>query len=205
MKKRFLFFLCAVEILCACSIKKHTVTNTEQNTSDFRLQTSLQTKVLLDSVLQSVDFKADSVTILVTPSLPVSNVEAGSYYPSELVREDRGRTAAALKSQSEFPCSEQVLTRAAPVLSGSPSIRITAHNPQVKAEKQKRNLVVTQQVEQDSAANSVQANSHADVSKDSIGVASPMNGTIVTVIVLLAVLIIAAIVLLLFLRKYKII
>lgn len=181
MIKKFLFFVCAVEILCACSIKKHTVTNTEQNTSDFRLQTSLQTKVLLDSVLQSVDFKADSVTILVTPSLPVSNVEAGSEQTANLTE------------------------RAAPVLSGSPSIRITAHNPHVKAEKQKRNLVVTQQVEQDSAANSVQANSHADVSKDSIGVASPMNGTIVTVIVLLAVLLIAAIVLLLFLRKYKII
>lgn len=180
MIKKFLFFVCAVEILCACSIKKHTVTNTEQNTSDFRLQTSLQTKVLLDSVLQSVDFKADSIVFRFDN-------------PSNDNCEDRGRTAAAPNSQSEFPCSKPVLTS------------ITAHNPQVKAEKQKRNLVVTQLVEQDSAANSVQANSHADVSKDSIGVASPMNGTIVTVIVLLAVLIIAAIVLLLFLRKYKII
>ena len=177
--KSFLFLLCAIVAFGACSTKRHTVTNTEQNTSDLRLQTSLQTKVLLDSVLQSVDFKADSVTILVTPS--AQSVEAGSEQTANLTE------------------------RAAPVLSGSPSIRITAHNPQVKAEKQKRNLVVTQQVEQDSAANSVQANSHADNSKEVVGVARPMNGTIVTVIVLLAVLLIAAIVLLLFLRKYKII
>ena len=180
MKKRFLFFACACLLLCACSIKKHTVTNTEQNTSDFRLQTSLQTKVLIDSVLQSVDFSADSVIILVTPSA-TSVVEADSMQPSDY----SAHTAFSLNSP--------------------PSIRITAHNPHLKSEKQKTNLVVTQQTEQDSVATKTNANSHADVSKDTIGVAKPMNGTIVAVIGILAVLIIATIVILLVLRKYKII
>lgn len=86
-----------------------------------------------------------------------------------------------------------------------PVLRITAHRPQVSITRQENNLVIAQQVERDSAASSVLANSHADVSDDKVGVASPMNGTVVIVIVLLAVLLIAAVFLWLFLRKYKII
>ena len=87
----------------------------------------------------------------------------------------------------------------------APGIKITAHQPRVRSTKQANNRVFAQKVEQDSATSSVLANSHADTSKDVVGVATPMNGTIVTVIVLLAVLLIAATALWLFLRKYRII
>lgn len=163
-----------------CAVKRHSVINTEQHTDNFRLQNTLQTKVLLDSMLQSVDFSADSVIILVTPSAP-SVVEADSMQPADY------------SAQTSFS------------LNSPPSIRITAHNPQIKKQKQKNTLVLTQQVEQDSVASKTSANSHADVSNDTVGVAQPMNGTIVAVIVLLAILLIATIVLLLFLRKYKVI
>lgn len=172
--------LCAGIAFIGCAVKRHSVINTEQNTSDFRLQTSLQTKVLLDSVLQSVNFCADSVIILVTPSAP-SVVKADSMQPSDY------------SAQTSFS------------LNSPPSIRITAHNPQIKKQKQKNTLVLTQQVEQDSVASKTTANSHADNSKEVVGVARPMNGTVVAVIVLLAVLLIATIILLLFLRKYKVI
>ena len=171
--------LCALFLAPSCHTQRHSVIDTEQHTETLRLQQSLQSQVILDSMLQSLSMCADSVIILVTPSAPVA--EAGSKQPS---------------NQSE---------QASLALTGSPSIRITAHNPQVKTERQSRHLVVAQQVEQDSAACSVQADIHADNSKEIVGVARPMNGTVVIVIVLSAVLLIAAIFLWLFLRKYKII
>lgn len=181
MQYRNLLFLLIVALAFnGCAVKRHSVINTEQHTDNFRLQNTLQTKVLLDSMLQSVDFSADSVIILVTPSAP-SVVEADSMQPADY------------SAQTSFS------------LNSPPSIRITAHNPQIKKQKQKNTLVLTQQVEQDSVASKTSANSHADVSNDTVGVARPMNGTIVAVIVLLAVLLIATIVLLLFLRKYKVI
>lgn len=181
MQYRNLLFLLIVALAFnGCAVKRHSVINTEQHTDNFRLQNTLQTKVLLDSMLQSVDFSADSVIILVTPSAP-SVVEADSMQPADY------------SAQTSFS------------LNSPPSIRITAHNPQIKKQKQKNTLVLTQQVEQDSVASKTSANSHADVSNDTVGVAQPMNGTIVAVIVLLAILLIATIVLLLFLRKYKVI
>ncbi len=176
MKRAVIFPLVAVLLLSACSVKKHAVISTEQQTSDFRLQTSLQTKVLFDSLLHTVDFSADSVTILVTPSAPPL-------------------TSECVPGTSVVPTA----------MAGAPSIKITAHNPKVSSTKKENNLAVVQTAEQDSAASSAHANSHADNSKEVVGVASPMNGTVVTVIVLLAVLLIATIVLLLFLHKYKII
>lgn len=117
-------------------------------------------------MLQTLDFSADSVTIVITPSVVDTTKESG---PPD------------------------------------PVLRITAHQPRVKSEAQSHNLVVAQQQEQDSVSIQNQANSHADVSSDTVGVATPMNGTVVAVIVFLAILIIATFVLLLFLRKYKII
>ena len=87
----------------------------------------------------------------------------------------------------------------------APGLRITAHQPRVRSSKQANNRVFAQKVEQDTVATQNLANSHAEVSNDTLGVAKPMNGTVVAVIVILAVLIVATIVLLLFLRKYKII
>lgn len=87
----------------------------------------------------------------------------------------------------------------------APGLRITAHQPRVRSSKQANNRVFAQKVEQDTVATQNLANSHAEVSNDTLGVAKPMNGTIVAVIVILAVLIVATIVLLLFLRKYRII
>jgi len=114
-------------------------------------------------------------------------------YPSNSYCEDGGRTAAALNSPGEFPCSKPVRTT------------ITAHQPRVHSTKQANNRVFAQKVEQDTVATQNITNSHADVSNDTVGVAKPMNCTIVAVIVILAVLIVTTIVLLLFLRKYRII
>ena len=126
----------------------------------------MQALLSFGSILQTLDFSADSVTIVLTPSVVDTTKERGSQ---------------------------------------DPVLRITAHQPRVKSEAQSHNLVVAQQQEQDTVSIQNQANSHADVSSDTVGVATPMNGTVVAVIVFLAILIIATFVLLLFLRKYKII
>ena len=126
----------------------------------------MQALLSFGSILQTLDFSADSVTIVLTPSVVDTTKESD---PQD------------------------------------PVLRITAHQPRVKSEAQSHSLVVAQQQEQDTVSIQNQANSHADVSSDTVGVATPMNGTVVAVIVFLAILIIATFVLLLFLRKYKII
>ena len=125
----------------------------------------MQALLSFGSILQTLDFSADSVTIVLTPSVVDTTKERGSQ---------------------------------------DPVLRITAHQPRVKAEEQSHNLVVAQQQEQDTVSIQNQANSHADVSSDTVGVATPMNGTVVAVIVFLAILIIATFVLLLFLKKWHI-
>ena len=177
--KSKLILLCAFVLLSACSVKKHTVTTTQQQVQTTGSHTSLQALQSFDSLLQTLDFSADSVVIRME-------------HPSNSYCEDRGRTAAALNSPGEFPCSKPVLT-------------ITAHQPRVRSTKQANNRVVAQKVEQDIVATQNITNSHSTQSNDTVGVAKPMNGTIVAVIVILAVLIVATIVLLLFLRKYRII
>lgn len=174
-------YLSAIAVLTACSVKKNVVTTTQEQTQATGSHTSMQALLSFGSILQTLDFSADSVTIRME-------------HPRNDYCEDRGRTAAAPNSQREFPCSKPILT-----------MTITAHRPRVSAEKKSNNLVVAQQQEQDTVAIQNQTNSHADVSADTVGVATPMNGTVVAVIVLLAILIIATFVLLLFLRKYKII
>lgn len=164
-----MLILCAGVLLCACSVKKHAVTNIEQQSQTTGSHTSVQALQSFDSLLQTLDFSADSVIIELTQSAP-----------------DTAKAGASVKPHA-------------------PALKITAHQPRVRATKKENNRVVTQTTEQDSAASSVHANSHADTSKDVVGVASPMNGTLVTIIVLLAVLLIAAIFLWLFLRKYRII
>ena len=125
----------------------------------------MQALLSFGSILQTLDFSADSVTIVLTPSVVDTTKESG---PQD------------------------------------PVLRITAHQPRVKSEAQSHNLVVAQQQEQDTVSIQNQANSHADVSSDTVGVATPMNGTVVAVIVFLAILIIATFVLLLFLKKWHI-
>lgn len=159
-------YLSAIAVFTACSVKKNTVTTTQEQTQATGSRTSMQALLSFGSILQTLDFSADSVTIVLTPSVVDTTKESG---PQD------------------------------------PVLRITAHQPRVKAEEQSHNLVVAQQQEQDTVAIQNQANSHADVSSDTVGVATPMNGTVVAVIVFLAILIIATFVLLLFLRKYKII
>ena len=177
--KRLVFCLCLSVLFYSCSVKKHAVTTTQEQTQATGSRTNMQALLSFGSILQTLDFSADSVTIRME-------------HPRNDYCEDRGRTAAAPNSQREFPCSKPILT-------------ITAHQPRVKSEAQSHNLVVAQQQEQDTVSIQNQANSHADVSSDTVGVATPMNGTVVAVIVFLAILIIATFVLLLFLRKYKII
>ena len=159
-------YLSAIAVFTACSVKKNAVTTTQEQTQATGSRTSMQALLSFGSILQTLDFSADSVTIVLTPSVVDTTKERGSQ---------------------------------------DPVLRITAHQPRVKAEEQSHNHVVAQQQEQDTVSIQNQANSHADVSVDTVGVATPMNGTVVAVIVFLAILIIATFVLLLFLRKYKII
>ena len=164
--RRVFILLCVSLFLCACHTQKHTISTTQEQTQATGSRTSMQALLSFGSILQTLDFSADSVTIVITPSIVDTTKESGPQDP--------------------------VLT-------------ITAHQPRVKSEAQSHNLVVAQQQEQDTVSIQNQANSHADVSSDTVGVATPMNGTVVAVIVFLAILIIATFVLLLFLRKYKII
>ena len=164
--RRVFILLCVSLFLCACHTQKHTISTTQEQTQATGSRTSMQALLSFGSILQTLDFSADSVTIVLTPSVVDTTKESG---PQD------------------------------------PILRITAHQPRVKSEAQSHNLVVAQQQEQDTVSIQNQANSHADVSSDTVGVATPMNGTVVAVIVFLAILIIATFVLLLFLRKYKII
>lgn len=166
LSAKAVIYLSAIAVFTACSVKKNAVTTTQEQTQATGSRTSMQALLSFGSILQTLDFSADSVTIVLTPSVVDTTKESG---PQD------------------------------------PVLRITAHQPRVKAEEQSHNLVVAQQQEQDSVSIQNQANSHADVSSDTVGVATPMNGTVVAVIVFLAILIIATFVLLLFLRKYKII
>ena len=177
--KKVIYCLCFIVLLCACSVKKNAVTTTQEQSQATGSRTSMQALLSFDSILQTFSFSADSVVIRME-------------YPRNDYCEDGGRTAAAPNSQREVPCSKTILT-------------FTAHQPRVRAEKQSHNLVFVQHQEQDTVAIQNQANSHADVSADTVGVATPMNGTAVAVIVLLAILIMVTFVLVLFLRKYKII
>ena len=164
--RRVFVLWCVCLLLCACHTQKHTISTTQEQTQATGSRTSMQALLSFGSILQTLDFSADSVTIVLTPSVVDTTKESG---PQD------------------------------------PVLRITAHQPRVKSEAQSHNLVVAQQQEQDTVSIHNLANSHADVSSDTVGVATPMNGTVVAVIVFLAILIIATFVLLLFLRKYKII
>ena len=168
--KAKLIILCAFVLLSACSVKKHTVTATQQQAQTTGSHTSVQALQSFDSLLHTLDFSADSVIIELT----------------QTALNDINKAGATGKSVA-------------------PGLRITAHQPRVRSSKQANNRVFAQKVEQDTVATQNLANSHAEVSNDTLGVAKPMNGTIVAVIVILAVLIVATIVLLLFLRKYRII
>ena len=163
--KRLVFCLCLSVLFCACSVKKNAVTTTQEQTQATGSRTSMQALLSFGSILQTLDFSADSVTIVLTPSVVDTTKESG---PQD------------------------------------PVLRITAHQPRMKAEEQSHNLVVAQQQEQDTVSIQNQANSHADVSSDTVGVATPMNGTAVVVIIILAVCIVATIFLLLFLKKWHI-
>ena len=163
--RRVFILLCVYLFLCACHTQKHTISTTQEQTQATGSRTSMQALLSFGSILQTLDFSADSVTIVLTPSVVDTTKERGSQ---------------------------------------DPVLRITAHQPRVKSEAQSHNLVVAQQQEQDTVSIQNQANSHADVSSDTVGVATPMNGTVVAVIVFLAILIIATFVLLLFLKKWHI-
>lgn len=183
--KKAIYFLCAFVLLSACSVKKHTVTSTQQQSQTTGSHTSVQALQSFDSLLHTLDFSADSVIIELTQTALSDTTKTAE--PTTAKRSSKRSVGGATGK---------------PV---APGIKITAHQPRVRSTKQANNRVFAQKVEQDSAASSVLANSHADTSKDVVGVATPMNGTIVTVIVLLAVLLIAATALWLFLRKYRII
>ena len=163
--RRVFVLWCVCLLLCACHTQKHTISTTQEQTQATGSRTSMQALLSFGSILQTLDFSADSVTIVLTPSVVDTTKESG---PQD------------------------------------PVLRITAHQPRVKAEEQSHNLVVAQQQEQDTVSIQNQANSHADVSSDTVGVATPMNGTAVVVIIILAVCIVATIFLLLFLKKWHI-
>ena len=161
--RRVFILLCVYLFLCACHTQKHTISTTQEQTQATGSRTSMQALLSFGSILQTLDFSADSVTIRME-------------HPRNDYCEDRGRTAAAPNSQREFPYSKPILT-------------ITAHQPRVKSEAQSHNLVVAQQQEQDSVSIQNQANSHADVSSDTVGVATPACST--TAAIIIAILLMA--------------
>ena len=148
--KRLVFCLCLSVLFCSCSVKKNAVTTTQEQTQATGSRTSMQALFSFGSILQTLDFSADSVTIVLTTSVLDTTKESG---PQD------------------------------------PVLRITAHQPRVKAEEQSHNLVVAQQQEQDSVSIQNQANSHADVSVDAVGVATPACST--TAAIIIAILLMA--------------
>ena len=148
--KRLVFCLCLSVLFCSCSVKKNAVTTTQEQTQATGSRTSMQALLSFGSILQTLDFSADSVTIVLTPSVVDTTKESG---PQD------------------------------------PVLRITAHQPRVKAEEQSHNLVVAQQQEQDTVSIQNQANSHADVSSDTVGVATPACST--TAAIIIAILLMA--------------
>ena len=190
--RRVFVLWCVCLLLCACHTQKHTISTTQEQTQATGSRTSMQALLSFGSILQTLDFSADSVVIRME-------------YPHNDYCEDRGRTAAAPNSQREFPCSKPIHRGPCKQREvGCYSTTITAHQPRVKSEAQSHNLVVAQQQEQDTVSIQNQANSHADVSSDTVGVATPMNGTAVVVIIILAVCIVAPIFLSRFLKKWHI-
>ena len=148
--KRLIFCLCLSVLFCSCSVKKNAVTTTQEQTQATGSRTSMQALLSFGSILQTLDFSADSVTIVLTPSVVDTTKESG---PQD------------------------------------PVLRITAHQPRVKSEAQSHNLVVAQQQEQDTVSIQNQANSHADVSVDTVGVATPACST--TAAIIIAILLMA--------------
>ena len=164
LSAKAVIYLSAIAVFTACSVKKNAVTTTQEQTQATGSRTSMQALLSFGSILQTLDFSADSVVIRME-------------YPRNEYCEDGGRTAAAPNSQREFPCSKPILTT------------ITAHQPRVKSEAQSHNLVVAQQQEQDTVSIQNQANSHADVSSDTVGVATPACST--TAAIIIAILLMA--------------
>ena len=148
--KRLVFCLCLSVLFCSCSVKKNAVTTTQEQTQATGSRTSMQALLSFGSMLQTLDFSADSVTIVLTPSVVDTTKESD---PQD------------------------------------PVLRITAHQPRVKSEAQSHNLVVAQQQEQDTVSIQNQANSHADVSSDTVGVATPACST--TAAIIIAILLMA--------------
>ena len=148
--RRVFILLCVSLFLCACHTQKHTISTTQEQTQATGSRTSMQTLLSFGSILQTLDFSADSVTIVLTPSVVDTTKESD---PQD------------------------------------PVLRITAHQPRVKSEAQSHNLVVAQQQEQDTVSIQNQANSHADVSSDTVGVATPACST--TAAIIIAILLMA--------------
>ena len=148
--RRVFILLCVYLFLCACHTQKHTISTTQEQTQATGSRTSMQALLSFGSILQTLDFSADSVTIVLTPSVVDTTKESG---PQD------------------------------------PVLRITAHQPRVKSEAQSHNLVVAQQQEQDTVSIQNQANSHADVSSDTVGVATPACST--TAAIIIAILLMA--------------
>ena len=148
--RRVFILLCVYLFLCACHTQKHSISTTQEQTQATGSRKSMQALLSFGSILQTLDFSADSVTIVSTPSVVDTTKESG---PQD------------------------------------PVLRITAHQPRVKAEEQSHNLVVAQQQEQDTVSIQNQANSHADVSSDTVGVATPACST--TAAIIIAILLMA--------------
>ena len=148
--RRVFVLWCVCLLLCACHTQKHTISTTQEQTQATGSRTSMQALLSFGSMLQTLDFSADSVTIVPTPSVVDTTKESD---PQD------------------------------------PVLRITAHQPRVKSEAQSHNLVVAQQQEQDTVSIQNQANSHADVSSDTVGVATPACST--TAAIIIAILLMA--------------
>lgn len=192
MKTNYILCVVCLMFFVACSSKQHLTTNTHQTISDYRQQNTSHTSILIDSILQTLSLSADSLIIEIA--------HTGSADVPVRINENES-VSGALVVRDSYP-SQSVSSHS--YGSPKPSLRIIAHNPHLSATQQKQHLALAQTEKTDSTAVQNITNIHASTSKDVVGVARPMNGTLVTVIVLLAVLTIATTALFLFLRKYKI-
>ena len=86
----------------------------------------------------------------------------------------------------------------------SPAVRLTAHQPKAQVTSKGSSSVVQVTQEKDTSTTALNTSTHTDTNKEVVGVATPMNGTIVVIIISIAVLFILAIFLWLILKKYRI-
>ena len=91
-----------------------------------------------------------------------------------------------------------------PTDSLTPTLRVTAHKPNLQSSTRAVSAITESIQEKDTTHTNTTSTTQTDTSKEVVGVATPMNGTLVTIFVSIAVLIILSIFIYFILKRYKI-